>query len=148
MTSEQIDLITKSWSRVSQDPNLIQSFYDKLFEIAPSTKHYFPADLTMQSEKLAYTLGFVVGNLDRLENIQDAIQKLGSTHKKLKVKEEEYGFMKEALLITIDNALSGDNTPTIQAWDEVLTYLAESMVNAENHSKNKKKSFLNKIFGN
>ncbi len=148
MTSEQIDLITKSWSRVSQDPNLIQSFYDKLFEIAPSTRHYFPADLTKQSEKLAYTLGFVVGNLDRLENIQDAIQNLGNTHKKLKVKEEEYGFMKEALLITIDNALSGDNTPTIQAWDEVLTYLSVSMINAENPPENKKKSFLNKIFGN
>lgn len=147
MTSDQIDLITQSWGRVSQDPNLIQSFYKKLFEIAPQTKHYFPSDLTKQSEKLAYTLGFIVGNLDRFENIEEAIQKLGNVHQKLNIKDEEYGFMKEALLITIDNGLAGDNTPTIQAWDAAITQITELMINAPKEALPEKKGFLQKLFG-
>ncbi len=147
MTTEQIDLITKSWGKISQDPNLILSFYQKLFEIAPQTKDYFPSDLTKQSEKLAYTLGFIVGNLDRFENIEGAIRKLGTIHQKLKIKDEEYGFMKEALLFTIDNALSGDNTPTIQAWDTAFTLISDLMINAPTEIVPEKKGFFQKIFG-
>ncbi|MEP1033365.1 globin domain-containing protein [Ekhidna sp.] len=146
MTPQQIEAITTSWEKVSQDPNLIQNFYGKLFEIAPQTKHYFPSDLTKQSEKLAYTLGFVVGNLDRLEDIQEAVEELGRTHRKLKIKDEEYGYVKDALLITIDEAIVGDNTTTIQAWDAALSYIAGLMINAPGERKPQRKSLFKRLF--
>lgn len=147
MTSDQINAITTSWEKVSQDPNLIKNFYGELFEIAPQTKRYFPDDLTKQSEKLAYTLGFVVGNLDRLDDIKDSVEELGRTHRKLKIKNEEYGFVKEALLITIDEAIDGDNTATIEAWDGALSHIAAVMINAPEVRKVQKKSLFKRLFG-
>lgn len=147
MTTEQIEAITTSWEEVSKDPNLITKFYGKLFEIAPQTKQYFPEDLTKQSEKLAYTLGFVVGNLDRLEEIENAVEELGRTHRKLKIKSEEYGYVKEALLTTIDDSIDGDNSVALKAWDEALTYIAGLMINAPEERKPAKKSLFGKLFG-
>lgn len=146
MTNSQIQAITNSWDQVSRDPNLIKTFYGKLFEIAPQTKHYFPNDLTKQSEKLAYTLGFVVGNLDRLEDIKESVEELGRTHRKLKIKDEEYGYVKEALLITIDEAIDGDNTEAIEAWDTALTYIAGLMINAPEIRKPAKRSLFQRLF--
>ncbi|WP_436515952.1 globin domain-containing protein [Ekhidna sp. To15] len=146
MTSEQIEAITSSWEKVSQEKDLITCFYGKLFEIAPQTKRYFPQDLTKQSEKLAYTLGFVVGNLDRLEDIKEAVEDLGRTHRKLKIKDEEYGYVKEALLITIDEAIEGDNTTALQAWDSALSYIAGVMINAPDQRKVRKRSLFKRLF--
>ncbi|MEO9485603.1 MAG: globin domain-containing protein [Ekhidna sp.] len=147
MTSKQIDLIIKSWERISHEPQLIQKFYDKLFEIAPETRVYFQGDIAKQSEKFAYTLGFVAGNIERMDKIKKDIEELGRIHSKLLIKEEEYSYLKEALLITIDEALDGgDNTETIQAWDHVLTYISDLMINVSRGDKNKKKTFFSKIF--
>ncbi len=130
MTTEQIDLITHSWEEVSQDPEIIANFYRKLFQIAPHTKRYFPEDLTKQSEKLAYTLGFVVGNIDRMETIVESIQDLGRKHRQLRIRDEEYVYVKDALLATIDEALPGDNEQVLAAWDEAITYLSQVMIDA------------------
>ncbi len=147
MTPIQIEAITSSWEVLSQEKDLIKNFYKKLFEIAPQTKDYFPDDLTKQSEKLAYTIGFVVGNLDRLEDIKDAVEDLGRIHRKLKIKDEEYGYVKEALLFTINDSIEGDNTVTIHAWDSALTYISELMINAPETRKITKKSLFKRLFG-
>ena len=147
MTSSQIDAITGSWDQVSQDPDLIPKFYEKLFEIAPQTKSYFPDDMTKQSEKLAYTLGFVVGNLDRLEDIRESVEDLGRSHRKLKIKDEEYAFVKEALLTTIDNSLEGDSTAIIEAWDVAISYIANLMINAPEKRQPRIRPLFKRLFG-
>ena len=148
MKQEQIDSITTSWERLSTEPNLIKTFYGKLFEIAPQTRHYFPEDMTKQSEKLAYTLGFVVGNLNRLEDIKEAVEELGRTHRKLKIKDEEYEYVKQALLITIDETLDGDNKTTLDAWDIALSYVSDVMINAPEIRKPSKRTLFQRLFGN
>ena len=147
MTPELIESITTSWEKLSTEPKLIETFYGKLFEIAPQTRHYFPEDMTKQSEKLAYTLGFVVGNLNRLEDIKEAVEELGRTHRKLKVKDEEYEYVKQALLITIDETIDGDNTNAIEAWDIALSHIAEIMINAPEERKPTKKTLFQRLFG-
>lgn len=146
MTPEIINSITSSWEKISQDPKLIENFYGKLFEIAPQSKRHFPNDLTKQSEKLAYTLGFVVGNLVRLDEIRDAVEELGRTHRKLKIKDEEYESVKEALLITIDEAIDGDNTLTIEAWDIALSSIIELMINAPDRRSHRKRTLFQRLF--
>ncbi len=146
MDSNQIQLIMSSWEKVSQDPMLIHSFYSKLFEIAPQTKSYFPNDVSKQSEKLAYTLGFVVGNLNRLDVIENSIEDLGRTHKRLKIKDEEYDFVKKALLLTLDEALEGDNHDALDAWDVALTHISNLMMNAKEEIVERRPSLLKRLF--
>lgn len=147
MTNEQIEKITKSWEIVSTDPTLVTKFYDRLFVIAPQVKRYFPADLSKQSEKLAYTLGFVVGNLNRLGEIKESIEDLGRTHNRLKIKPEYYAFVKDALLHTIKENLGSKEEPgMIESWDTALGYIASVMVNAPEKRQSRFPKLFSRLF--
>src|SRR3984885_11520067 len=57
MTPDQIALVQQSFAKVapiSEAAAVI--FYDRLFEVAPSVKPMFPADMTEQRKKLMATL--------------------------------------------------------------------------------------------
>jgi nitric oxide dioxygenase len=147
MTTTQINNIQYSWDQIALVPNAMLSFYDRLFEIAPEVRTMFPEDLTKQSEKLAYTIGFVVSNLHRLPEIKSSIEDLGRKHSKLKVKPEHYTYVKTALLETIERAMKDNYNEDIgNAWDDALTYVATVMINAPEKRENGFKKLLSKIF--
>lgn len=149
MTKEKIELINSSWQTLAAHPGAMLSFYDRLFVIAPQVRHYFSDDLTKQSEKLAYTIGFVVGNLERMDEIKSAVEDLGRFHNRMKIKPEYYGMVKQALLETIANILADKHTQEInQAWDEALTAIATIMINApEKREPTGFKKLISKLFG-
>ncbi|MEQ8474030.1 MAG: globin domain-containing protein [Marinoscillum sp.] len=133
MTADQVKTITDSWLIVSSQPNLVKSFYDKLFELAPHTKRFFPEDLSKQSEKLAYTLNFLVLNLDRIGEIKESIEDLGRMHNKMQILPEHYGYVKDALIYTILKNMEADaeeKAKVSEAWDLALTFVATTMINA------------------
>lgn len=148
MDSKHIDRINYSWDIVAEHPGAMLSFYDKLFEVAPQVKHYFPNDLTKQSEKLAYTVGFVVGNLERLNEIEEAIQDLGRFHNRLKIKPEYYVVVKDTLIATIKDIMGARFSEDIRiAWDLALSTVAEIMINAPEKRENRMKKLIGKLFG-
>src|SRR5258705_13511351 len=61
MTPDQVTLVQESFAKVApiSDP-AAALFYDRLFEVAPSVKSMFPADMTEQRKKLMATLAYVV----------------------------------------------------------------------------------------
>lgn len=147
MTSESVRMITRSWDHLSRDPRLVFNFYSRLFDIAPETKKYFPDNLNKQSEKLAHTLNFLVLNLDRIGDIQESIEDLGRFHNKMNIKPEYYGYVKEALLTTIQETLDDKcENGVIEAWDMALTHVAHTMINAPEKRRNSKFSLWNKLF--
>src|SRR5436305_14562453 len=77
MTSDQITLVQQSFAKVvpiSETPAAL--FYDRLFEVAPSVKSMFPADMTEQRKKLVATLAIVVNGLGKLETVLPAASAL------------------------------------------------------------------------
>ena len=63
MTPDQIELVQQSFAKVAPiSEQAAVLFYDRLFEVAPSVKSMFPADMTLQRKKLMATLAVVVGN--------------------------------------------------------------------------------------
>lgn len=147
MNSEQIQLIKESWEILSQDSQIVVRFYDRLFETTPETRRYFPQDMSKQSEKLAYTLGFVVANLDRFDKITESVEDLGRLHQRLHIKPEYYLAVKDALIWTIARALdAGDSSKTIQAWDLALSTIADIMINAPEKRKPRFFSLVGKLF--
>jgi len=147
MNEEAINLIRNSWLEVATYPNAILKFYDKLFEISPDSKRFFPEDLSRQSEKLAYTIGFAVENLERLDEIQESIEDLGRMHNELDIAAEYYVHVKDALIFTIKEALADSYHDEIgEAWDVALTHIATVMINAPEKKKEKRKNLLQKLF--
>ena len=103
---------------------------DRLFEIAPSVKPLFPADMAEQRRKLMATLAIVVNGLSNLESVLPAASALATRHVSYGAKAEHYPVVGSALLWTLKNGLGADWTPEISdAWTAAYKTLSEFMIN-------------------
>ena len=148
MNESDIANIKNSWKYIVDDGlDHMMNFYTKLFVKAPDARIYFNGDMTAQAEKLAYTVSFVVTNIDRLDTIKESVEDLGRMHNKLNIAERYYPLVRDSLIETIQDAMGARYKPEIGAsWFTALNTLAEMMLNAPEKKSNKFKSLLNKIF--
>ncbi len=130
MTPEQVKLVQESFSRVV--PIADQAaviFYDRLFEVAPSVKAMFPADMTEQRKKLMATLAVVVNGLSNLESILPAASALARRHVSYGAKPEHYPVVGSALLWTLEKGLGAAWTSEVaEAWTAAYGTLSGYMI--------------------
>jgi hemoglobin-like flavoprotein len=130
MNPTQIKLVQESFSKVapiSEAAAVI--FYDRLFEVAPSVKAMFPADMTEQRKKLMMMLAAVVGGLGNLESILPAASALAKRHVGYGAKPEHYPVVGGALLYTLEKGLGEAWTPELAgAWTAACGTLSGHMI--------------------
>ena len=132
MNTRQIKLVQASFAmlRPSAD-QAAETFYERLFEIAPHYRYMFKNNMTKQGAMLMSTLGLAVGSLNDLEKILPAVQALGRRHAGYGVTAEHYQPVAEAFLWTLDYYLGEAFTPELkEAWVEAYTILAGAMIEA------------------
>ena len=132
MNTRQIKLVQASFAmlRPSAD-QAAETFYERLFEIAPHYRHMFKNNMTKQGAMLMSTLGLAVGSLNNLEAILPAVRSLGQRHAGYGVTAEHYQPVAEAFLWTLDHYLGEAFTPELkEAWVEAYTILAGAMIEA------------------
>ena len=104
-------------------------FYDRLFEIAPSVRALFPADMSEQRKKLMATLAAVVNGLGNLESILPSASALATRHVSYGAKAEHYPVVGAALLWTLEKALGEGWTPELaDAWTAAYGTLSGFMI--------------------
>ena len=132
MDTRQIELVQASFELVRPIANeAAETFYQRLFEIAPHFRHMFKGDMKKQGAMLMSTLGLAVGSLNNLEKILPAVRSLGQRHAGYGVKAEHYQPVAEAFLWTLQNYLGEDFTPELkEAWVVAYTTLATVMIEA------------------
>ena len=130
MTPEQIKLVQQSFAKVAPiSEQAAVWFYDRLFEVAPSVKAMFPADMTEQRKKLMATLAVVVGGLSNLEAVLPAASALAKRHVSYGARSEHYSVVGGALLWTLEKGLGKAWTPeTAAAWTAAYTTLSGYMI--------------------
>jgi hemoglobin-like flavoprotein len=130
MTPEQINLVQQSFAKVAPiSEQAAVLFYDRLFEVAPSVKAMFPADMTEQRKKLMATLAVVVNGLTNLEAILPAASALAQRHVAYGAKPEHYPVVGSALLWTLEEGLGEAWTPEIAAaWTAAYGVLSGFMI--------------------
>jgi hemoglobin-like flavoprotein len=130
MMPDQIKLVQQSFAKVapiSEAAAVI--FYDRLFEIAPSVKSMFPADLTEQRKKLMATLAVVVNGLGNLESVLPAASALAKRHVSYGAKAQHYPVVGAALLWTLEKGLGDAWTPAVaDAWTAAYGTLSGFMI--------------------
>jgi hemoglobin-like flavoprotein len=130
MTPDQVTLVQQSFAKVapiSEQASVL--FYDRLFEVAPSVKALFPADMTEQRKKLMMMLATVVGGLANLESILPAASALAKRHVAYGAKAEHYPVVGGALLWTLEKGLGEGWTPEIaEAWTAAYGTLSGFMI--------------------
>jgi len=131
MTPEQVALVQGSFAKVAPIADkAAQLFYGRLFEIAPSVRPLFPADMTEQSRKLMATLAIMVNGLSTLESVLPAASALAKKHVSYGVKREHYAPVGEALLWTLEKGLGAAwNAELETAWKAAYGTLSGFMIN-------------------
>ena len=132
MSQNNIALVKNSWAIVAQlEMEVVGGlFYNRLFEIMPSVKPMFrKTPMPEQSKKLLTMLSYVIGKLDKLEEIMDEVTKLARRHTQYGVKDEHYAAVGTALLWTLEQGL-GElwNAALAAAWTEIYGILAGAMI--------------------
>jgi hemoglobin-like flavoprotein len=138
MTPDQVKLVQESFAKVAPiSETAAVLFYDRLFEIAPSVKAMFPADMTEQRRKLMAMLAAVVSGLGNLESILPAASALATRHVSYGAKKEHYPVVGAALLWTLEKGLGDGWTPEVAgAWTAAYGTLSGFMISeAYGHSQ-------------
>ena len=129
VTPEQIVLVQESFAQVVPIADTAAAlFYGRLFEMDPTLRALFRADMRAQYRNLMQTLTVVVRGLDRLDSILPAVEALGRRHAGYGVKDEHFQVVGEALLWTLQQGLGQAFTPEVrQAWATAYGLLARTM---------------------
>jgi len=130
MTPEQIKLVQQSFARVAPISEAAAVlFYGRLFEIAPTVKSMFPADMTEQRRKLMAMLAAVVNGLGDLPSILPAASALARRHVSYGARAEHYPVVGAALLWTLEKGLGENWTPEVaDAWSAAYETLSRYMI--------------------
>lgn len=134
MTPTQKRLVQSTWKQVAPlaDAAAIM-FYDRLFEVDPSTKPLFrQTDMPHQRKKLLQIIGTAVASLDRLDALLPVVEDLGRRHAGYGVDDKHYDSVGAALLWTLERGLGKEWTPQVaQAWTETYGLLSGVMRRAQ-----------------
>ena len=132
MDAQQINLVQKSWSKILPiSETAAELFYNRLFEIDPSTKVLFKGDIKVQGRKLMGMITAAVNGLNDLDALVPVVQDLGRRHGGYGVQEAHYGSVGSALLWTLEQGLGDDFTDDVKiAWTETYMLLAGVMKDA------------------
>lgn len=132
MTPEQIKLVRDSFAKVRPiQEQAAAIFYGRLFEVAPSVRGLFKADLKEQGAKLMAALAMVVVSLDKLGDILPQVQEMARRHVAYGAKDEHYAVVGDTLLWTLKQGLGEDFTADVEAaWTQAYTTLSGAMIAA------------------
>jgi len=130
MTPDQITLVQSSLPSILAIREAAAAlFYDRLFEIDPTTRPLFSGiDMSQQGTKLMAAIAMVVGSLRRLETVERDIQKLAQRHVTYGVTSSHYESVGAALLWTLEKGLGSAFTPELRAaWTAAYGTLSHAM---------------------
>jgi hemoglobin-like flavoprotein len=130
MTPVQKRLVQATWQQVVPIADqAAKMFYDRLFEVDPSTRAMFGStDLEQQRKKLVQVLSVAVAGLDRLGALSATVEDLGRRHAGYGVRDSHYESVGAALLWTLERGLgSAWNAEVAAAWAEVYGLLSSIM---------------------
>ncbi|MFC6705011.1 globin family protein [Flexivirga alba] len=132
MDQRQIHLVQSTFAQVAPIADQASSiFYDKLFELDPSLRALFPADITEQRQKLMKTLGFAVNGLSDWTAAAPAVRSLGARHVGYGALPSHYATVGSALISTLDVGLGAAFTPEVrEAWVACLGLVSSAMRDA------------------
>ena len=132
LTRRTIQLVQSSWAKVFPISDAAAAlFYERLFEMEPSVRPMFKADITEQKKKLMQTLSVAVDGLNNLDKLVPILQNLGARHAGYMVQEHHYDVVGEALLWTLREGLGDEFNDEVEtAWTEVYGLVASVMKKA------------------
>lgn len=130
MTAEQVKIIRDTWNSIGPITKVVPKiFYDRLFEIDPSTKPLFTRTrMPSQHKKLMESMELVVENANNLDCMIPALEALGRRHVRYGVEDHHYDSVGVALMWTLERGCGAQfDAEARQAWTSVYQFIAGTM---------------------
>jgi nitric oxide dioxygenase len=129
LTAAQKTLVQDSFAAIvpiADDAAVL--FYQRLFELDPSLRAMFPANMFEQRKKLLQMLAAAVKGLDNLDRLVPVLEDLGRRHAGYGVLDAHYDTVGAALLWALQAGLGDGFTPAVkEAWTTVYGLIASTM---------------------
>lgn len=120
---ESFDLISPRGDEVVED------FYNRIFEAAPGLRGLFPDDMTHQRKVVLATLVLVRKSLRDLEGLIPTLRGLGARHVGYGAQPEHYPVVGQALIGAMANVAGDAWKPEYSAaWVEAYGVIVEQML--------------------
>ena len=130
MNPKRRALVTRSWEIARpQGVRVAELFYQKLFEIAPSTRVLFAStDMQLQGHKVIAMLEEIVRFLDDPNWLVGHVAPLGHRHVWYGVEAGHYDFVRDALLAALAEVVGDAFDDDMRAaWSETYALIAALM---------------------
>lgn len=132
MTPDELVLVEADGAVVRAMPDAFaNTFYDTLFELAPSTRALFPDDLVAQRGKLVNELGFLVDAATAADGEFDDFvlraSELGQRHVEYGVSSRDYAPVGQALMAALRVSIEGWDAAHEAAWMKLYRLIADVM---------------------
>jgi hemoglobin-like flavoprotein len=113
---------------LNNDDEIVAHFYRRLFSEHPELRAYFPRNMGGQERALGEKLAEIMLHLEDADYLQTHLAALGTRHAvQYRVKPEMYGYVKDALIRTLADAVPDWNDELEREWDGALTAVAGMM---------------------
>lgn len=114
---------------------ITKHFYQTMFTNNPEVKAFFNMDRQESGEQpkaLAMTVLAAAQNIDNLESLLPAVQKIGQRHVEVGILPEHYPIVGKNLLIAIKDVLGDAATDeVIDAWGKAYGVIADIFIQVE-----------------
>lgn len=102
MTDDAIERIRASIQVIEPDLTaLSDTFYERLFEVAPDVRRLFAPDMTRQRGHFEAALALLLRNITMLDVLGPSLMALGAEHVGYGTKTEHYGVARDCLIHAI-----------------------------------------------
>ncbi len=107
-------------------PHVTRRFYEIFFERYPQVRSMFGGEVTRrQEEMLTKALAAVIDHLEDPGWLTETLHALGAKHVGYGVRDEQYGWVGECLLATLEEVAGEAWTPRVaEAWAEAYVAVA------------------------
>ena len=127
LSPNDLTLIKETRATFVSDPDTAAAlFYNKLFEIDPSTREMFPHDIQDQGRKLMTTLAVAIDALENWDRLAPILAGLARRHLGYSVEVYHYASVAQAFQETL--AAADVDDATCAAWQRAMSALTEYMI--------------------
>jgi len=117
---------------ISNAETIATRMYEILFTDFPQTKILFEEADDQQHKKLAGAISAYAANIDNLEELSWAVDKMANTHVLKNIRPEHYPMVGASILKAMKDVLGDAATEEfIEAWKEAYFFLGDILVNKE-----------------
>jgi len=133
LSQETIEIIKATAKPVAENAEAITArMYEILFEHYPETQVLFKDASPDQHKKLAAAVGAYAANIEKLELLGDALEKMAQSHVRAGVRPEHYPVVGVSLLTAVKEVLGDAATDEVlSAWKEAYFFLGDLLIARE-----------------